>query len=103
MNKKDEKKLSRSIKMRKYESVYKSYLRKSEQSKIKKSPRIPRKTKKTETRKETKEILSKMKRKTLNPYQKFVQTESKKEKYKNYSGKERLRIIADEWKRIRKA
>ena len=36
----------------------------------------------------------------VNEYQKFVQKENKKEKYKNMSGKDRLIIIANKWKKL---
>lgn len=101
--------LSRSTKLRKYESVYKSYVRKTEQSKICKSPRINRDTKtKTESNAESKGkekkvySVEKVKKKSLNAYQKFVQTESKKDKYKVYPAKERMNYIAKEWKKITK-
>lgn len=118
--------MSRSAKLRKYGSVYKSYVRKSEQSKISKSPRRPRnKTSKTHKIHNTKthhkpirsrkykserekkkgkptksKIISTSKRKPLNAYQKFVKRESKKEKYMKIPGKERLSAIASEWKKI---
>ena len=117
--------ISRSKKLRKYASVYKSYVRKTEQSKISKSPRRHRQA--SRSRRETKEKLdskekletkekldSKEKldrksarpktkpRKSLNTYQKFVQTESKKEKYREIPGKQRLSAIANEWKKINK-
>jgi hypothetical protein len=97
--------LSRSTKLRKYESVYKSYVRKTEQSKISKSPRINRESE-TKTKGESKEkkvySVEKVKKKSLNAYQKFVQTESKKDKYKVYPAKERMNYIAKEWKKITK-
>jgi len=107
-----EERMTRSAKLRKYGSVYKSYLRNSEQSKISKSPRRPRnKTSKTlhkpsRARKEkfdrdkTRENISSSKRKPLNAYQKFVKQESKKEKYMKIPGKERLSSIAREWNKI---
>ena len=127
-NSKDQR-MSRSTKLRKYGSVYKSYVRKSEQSKISKSPRRQRnKTSKThkihntkthnkpsrarkdkherekkERRKYVKrETISTSRRKPLNAYQKFVKYESKKDKYMKIPGKERLSAIASEWKRINK-
>ena len=114
--------ISRSAKLRKYGSVYKSYIRKSDQSKISKSPRRPRnnqsKTHKIhntyiqhKTRKErvkTKLVEDtptvtpekRSKRKPLNEYQKFVKKESKREKYEKMPGKERFSAIANEWKLI---
>ena len=130
---KPEPRINRSTKLRKYASVYKSYVRKTEQSNTSKSPRRSRqiisdKSKKlqykthpheskqvTNVQKEhnpigdiTKKIniypvsLNNTPKKSLNAYQKFVQSESKKEKYKNLPGKERLSIIADSWKKLNK-
>ena len=91
-------KLSRSAKLRKYAVVYKSYKRKSQQSKINKSPRRPRNKPADKPETKSKRKPPKSKRKPLNPYQKFVQSESKKEKYNKLPGKQRLRAIAIEWK-----
>lgn len=111
----ESKRISRSTKLRKYASVYKSYVRKTEQSKTDKSPRRPRNKTQNQTRnyedkkpdvhkskKSTNKKVSKSKRKTLNEYQKFVKSESKKDKYKDFPGKERLSCIATEWKKINK-
>lgn len=100
-------KMIRSAKLRKYASVYKSYIRKSEQLKMDKSPPRPRR-KKDQTNENPEKNKKKItdsnitKRKSLNKYQKFVKEESKKEKYKKLPGKERLSVIASEWKRINK-
>ena len=113
----DSRRISRSTKLRKYASVYKSYVRKTEQSKISKSPRRARKPHKTtrarresrETRREKekperkKKEVPKSKRKTLNAYQKFVQQESKKDKYRDLPGKQRLGAIAAAWKKVNKS
>jgi hypothetical protein len=109
----DSRRLSRSTKLRKYACVYKSYVRKTEQSKISKSPRCVRKPNKTtrvrrESRREKekpekkKKGVPKSKRKTLNAYQKFVQQESKKDKYRDIPGKQRLGAIAAAWKKVNK-
>ena len=115
--KKDSKKISRSTKLRKYATVYKSYVRKSEQSKINKSPRRSRKVQNPtitrnsdinqyEEKKCTKKLKEKLKekvkskKKSLNSYQKFVKEQSKKDKYKELPGKQRLSAIALEWKKI---
>lgn len=116
----DSRRISRSTKLHKYASVYKSYVRKTEQSKISKSPRRARKPHKTtrarresrETRREKekperksekKKEVPKSKRKTLNAYQKFVQQESKKDKYRDLPGKQRLGAIAAAWKKVNKS
>lgn len=109
------KKLSRSRKLRKYASVYKSHIRKTEQISNPKSPRRPRNIKEKKiikkdrpSRKDTatpsKKIKSpkKEKKKPLNPWQKFVQIESKKSKYQSLPGKERLSLIAADWKNKQK-
>ena len=99
--KKDSNKISRSNKLRKYATVYKSYVRKTEQSKVNKSPRRSRKvqnqTVNKKSTKKNKEIV-KSKKKSLNSYQKFVKEESKKDRYKKLPGKQRLSAIALEWK-----
>lgn len=126
-------KLTRSIKLKKYESVYKSYIKQTEQ--LKKSPRRSRYTdkksykdqnkksqsrednknsKKDQYRKDKKDTKDKKNKKDkkddnkkhkkiLNPYQQFVKTESKKKKYTNLLGKERFPAIAEEWKKIKNA
>ena len=106
-DKKNTKRIIRSTKLRKYARVYKSYIRKSEQYNSTKSPRRQRgedkyKKKSIKNKKLSSEKLyvSKSKRKALNPYQKFVKDENKKEKYKDIAGKDRLSVIASEWKRI---
>ena len=79
---------------------------KQKQSKITKSPRPSRNTpnvsKITPDNKNNNKP-EKSKRKTLNPYQKFVKHESVKDKYKDVPGKQRLAIIAQEWKKINKS
>jgi hypothetical protein len=97
--KNDESKINRSTKIRKYASVYKSYYRKTELAKTTKSPRRQRKSiSNSEQKIKVKEKNNH--KKSLNLYQKFVQTESKKEKYKHLPGKERLSIIANLWKKL---
>jgi len=92
-----EKRLSKSNKLRKYGSAYKSYIRKN--GKIQKSPRKQRDTPENVI---IKTIDSKPKKKILNPYQKFVKSESRKDVYKDIPGKERLTKIAIEWKSHKK-
>lgn len=125
-------KISRSSKLRKYASVYKSYVRKSEQSKIVKSPRISRRARRSKTNSQTQQhhrIIKKSPqditnrpvrpshskkgetthktntpktRKSLNAYQKFVQKQSKHPKYADVAGKNRLKKIAEEWRKMSK-
>ena len=105
-------KISRSTKLRKYAIVYKSYIRKTEeQKKISKSPRHVRKSTRVPREEVPREEVPrevckktikkpKSKKKSLNAYQKFVQCESKKDKYKDLPGKKRLSYIASEWNKI---
>jgi len=72
----------KSARLKKYAKVYNSYMRKIEESKIKK-------------------LTKKSKPRSLNSYQKFVKTESKKDKYKDLAGKQRLTYIAAEWNKIK--
>ena len=51
--------------------------------------------------KEVYEQLLKKKEKSLTEYQKFVQIESKKERYSKLKGSERLKVIALLWKKRR--
>jgi hypothetical protein len=162
-----ESRISRSKKLRKYATAYKSYIRKSEQSKIVKSPRVERTTscrarrhksstkhadshrsstsrgailtssgatsrkvskkrksgsevrdKKIRTEKirtekirtekirtekiRTEKICTTKSIKSLNAYQRFVQKESKNSKYADIPGNQRLRKIAEEWKKQKK-
>ena len=86
---------SRSIKLKKYAKVYKSFIRKTEKSKISKSPRL--------TRSQVVYNIENTKpKKILTEYQKFVKSESKHEKYKDLPGKLRLSAIANNWKKIKK-
>jgi hypothetical protein len=106
--KKEESKINRSVKLKKYASVYNSYVRKTEESKRYKSPTRVRKSTSISTYKlESKDLNNRKKiltstydsNKSLNSYQKFVKSESKKEKYKHLPGKERLSLIANVWKK----
>jgi len=88
-----EKKISKSVRLRKYGSVYNAYMRKNtDRNKYSERHRSTRhKTHKTER--------DSSKKKSLNEYQKFVKKESKKEKYSNMRGSDRLAVIAQEWDR----
>ena len=72
-------KLTRSARLRKYESVYNSYMK-----------QISKQNTKTD---------SKPKKKQLNDYQRFVKAESSKEKYKDMKSKERMSVVAIAWKK----
>lgn len=87
-DKRKERRESRSVRLRKYGSVYKECV--SE--------------KKTVNKKSTEQKLSQTsdsskKKKILNDYQKFFRQESKKEKYKNLSSRQRMSEIAQIWER----
>lgn len=94
--------LTRSVRLRKYESVYKTYIQNGDKKPCKKSrsprPRRHRRHKETtEHRKHSREKKKEKKKKALNDYQKFVKKESKRDKYKNMRGSDRLHAIAIEW------
>lgn len=82
------KKLTRSIRLRKYETIYKKIVnsdeKKNDISKVEKKD-IEKKVEK--------------KKKNLNSYQKFVKEESKREKYNNMRSDDRLKAIAIAWKK----
>ena len=73
--------------IRLYESVYKEY--------VKNVPEM----KKEEVKKKTKLEQKTDKKRSINSYQRFVQEENMKEKYKHLSGKERLSLIAKAWEK----
>jgi len=85
---------SRSVRLKKYEAVYKEHMKKYPSSSIKYERKIEPDKEKIQTSDKKKTI--------LNEYQNFVKEESKKEKYKNMKGAERLAAIAQVWKRKRK-
>lgn len=90
-------KKTRSLKLRKYEFAYESCLKKQKTVEKKKSPRPQRRV--TENKKTpVNNTVEKSKKRQLNDYQKFVRSESKKDIYKNMSGKERLQSISKKWK-----
>ena len=108
--KKSPKKLNRSARLRKYESTYKLCLEKTssggeKQRKTSKpiireeySKRsIPSSTKKAEAKTVDKDESTP--KRPLNAYQKFLQTESKREKYRTKSPKSRMSAIAASWKK----
>lgn len=94
-----DRKKTRSVRLKKYESVYKEYL--------KNKSRSPEPESKTHTRKKLEKIKepdkkvadSEKGRKKLTDYQKFVKDENKKEKYKDIKPGERMIKIAKAWKK----
>lgn len=113
---KSSKRVSRSIRLRKYETTYEACLKKAtvackqKSTPVKKS-RARRKPKKSEQvrltpskeRKKSREVpkpkkKSKDRKRPLNDYQKFVREESKKDKYKGMSASGRMSEISKAWK-----
>ncbi len=114
--------MTRSARLKRYESVYNKIVRRegtgsSSKSKVRKSPKkIPRKKKIVTSSMETKSKVrhkeslvkntklssskdtSKQRSKRLTTYQKFVKTESRKTKYKSMIPKDRLVAIGAEWR-----
>jgi len=90
---------TRSVRLKKYESVYKQYLKnKSKSPEQKKHSRV--KKKELEPKSIDKKICDTEKgRKKLTDYQKFVKLESQKEKYKGLKPDERMSKIAKQWKK----
>ena len=92
---------SRSIRLRKYGYVYNKHLKESKTIKPKKTIsrrktvlKSPPKKKREKKKEEEKSV----KKRKLNAYQKFVQKESKKSKYKGMKTVDRMSAIAKEWK-----
>lgn len=120
--KRSPKKMSRSARLKRYESVYSKALRKggtgSASKKVRKAPKKSPRRKSTTPRKETVKVTPKKDKitnratpakkspkqnsKRLTSYQKFVQTESKKTKYRNMIPKDRLVAIGAAWKKKNK-
>ena len=120
--KKSPKKMSRSARLKRYESVYTKAVKRggtgsATKPKVRKAPRkSPRRRTKPQmrrtktrpehklhstpkTKNQTKKVnqSSKIRRKKLTVYQKFVKTESKKSKYKAMSPKDRMKAIGARW------
>ena len=103
------KSISRSARLRKYESAYEEYFRKVAEISKKnptntlltpKKSRSKRKTNREEEISVKKSSLPKKKskeKKSLNEYQKFVKEESQKNKYKGITSTERMIDISKEW------
>ena len=108
--------LTRSARIKKYESMYEICL-----SKIKQKKRIPpnkntrckrvnttnelnkkEKKRKEEKRRRKEDIKKKEEKKKLNIYQKFVQEESMRKKYSGMDAKKRMTEIGKVWKKKKK-
>jgi hypothetical protein len=103
--------ISKSKRIKKYEVAYELCLKKINIIKMKKSP-TPRSKKIVKERYSIRNSRSSIhdtdikkhneKRKpSLNRYQKYIQDESKRNKYKNKSPKSRLSLIASSWKKLK--
>lgn len=103
------KRISRSVRLKKYEVAYEACLKKSlsinKKSKSVKDKRKHRKSSKAiSTEKPSKLNPSKKNKdikRPLNTYQKFVRKESKKSKYKGMIPSERMRAIGKIWKSLK--
>lgn len=114
--KKSSKKLSRSVRLRKYELVYDACMKKtftvcknpkhttSDKNSCKKTEKTTEKEPKSEkvkkcnNKKKISPNKSKDRKRPLNAYQKFVREESHKNKYKGMSSTERMSAISKKWK-----
>jgi hypothetical protein len=92
--------LSRSARLRKYEVAYEECLKKMSCSKRRSPAKKSSVRKECETPPEIKQKSPQKKNeKPLNSYQKFVQDESQKSKYKGLIASERMTAISKEWKK----
>lgn len=92
---------NRSVRLKKYEAVYKEYIKHKSRSPEQKKPEKKHKNKISHSKKE-KIVDSSKGRKKLTEYQKFVKNESQKEKYKGLKPDERMAKIARAWKKHNK-
>ncbi len=91
------KKVSRSVRLRKYEAVYEIVCKKplvETTTKVSKKQASPKKPKRSPPKRQSSPVKSK---RPLNAYQKFVQEESKKTKYKGMLATERLSAVSKAW------
>jgi hypothetical protein len=94
-----DRKKTKSVRLKKYEIVYKEYLKNKSKSPEPKK-QVREKTEKKVEKKTEKKIKDSGKgRKKLTEYQKFVREESRKDKYKGLKPDERLAKIAKAWKK----
>lgn len=91
MIKRKENRDTESARLKKYEVVY-NLIRDSEGKEERKKRKEKGREKDKKDRNKTPEVV-------LNEYQVFVKEESKKEKYRDLPGKERMKMIAEAWKR----
>jgi hypothetical protein len=109
-------KATKSVRLKKYGSVYNSYVktekpiekRGDDRKPIEKRADDRKPIEKRGTLKPEKTKIEpivepvKSSKRNLNDYQKFVKDESGKDKYKNMKGSERMLIISKEWERKKK-
>lgn len=100
-----DRKKTKSVRLKKYESVYNEYIKNKSRSpdKPEKAVKPARESKPPKLQEPTVRTSdSTKKKKKLTEYQKFVKEESKKEKYRQLKPEERMAKIARAWKKRQK-
>ena len=92
-------KSTKSVRLKKYGSVYDTYIRTNVVLEKREVPKREVSPKRNRSPKADKIKPVKSSKKNLNDYQKFVKEESVKDKYKNIKGSERMVIISKEWEK----
>lgn len=92
---KKSRRLSKSVRLKKYGVAYRKYISQNPESSNKPHSRMSRH--KPRVSRETTESKNKTK-KQLNSYQKFFKKESKSQKYSSMSAQDRMKAISEEWK-----
>lgn len=91
--------ISKSVRLRKYQTVYLKYMKSLEKKEKKEAKEVKEvKEVKREKKGDEKKKRENTETKKLNDYQLYVKEQISKGKYKNMSGKERLSAIATAWK-----
>ena len=104
----NERQLTRSVRLRKYGTTYKKHMRSQERDAVPSgsNPRVHRTRhhhrRKHSSHKSPSPKKKERKKKPLNNWQKFVKKESGKEKYRKMRGSERLSAIAVDWENQKK-
>jgi hypothetical protein len=86
--------ISKSLKLKKYGSVYNQYIKHNPITHTVQTKTQPLQHKSTTKQKDKTN-------KTLNSYQKFVKIESRKEKYINMKGSDRMLAISKQWNTLK--
>ena len=92
-------KISKSARLRKYRDIYEILFNNKIKRKVSFNKHETIKIISPERSRSPPEKPREKEKRPLNPYQKFIQTESSKSKYKSLSPKSRMRSIASEWKK----